>query len=264
MKCNECVYESEQGSSYCPRCGDGPQPEAVSQNTAAMTVLAALKDNLFLVLCILMSASCILSLSADNLPLISILTTVFLWLVYAQSRKDITDAKQLRNVSGTIYAQYVLNNVLAIILLVVGVIFAVAFGMIAESPEIMDALYGSLMEIDESSLVFAEVLHAGAGVIILVVFAIAAIAIGIINIFSLRYIHRFAKSVYQSIQTGVLELKHVGATRGWLIVFAVCSGIGALSALAVDGLVASLSSAISCAVCIIAVMLINKYLSSEK
>lgn len=263
MKCNECGYESEQGFSYCPSCGAGPQPAMVSQNVAAMTVLAALKDNLFLVLCILMSASCILSLAADSLPLISILTTVFLWLVYAQSRKDIADAKQLRNVSGTIYAQYVLNNVLAVILLVVGVIFALAFGILAENPDFTDYM-GYIMEIDEDSLAIAEILTAVSGGIIMVIFAIAAIVIAVINIFSIRYIHRFAKSVYQSIQTGVLELKHVGATRGWLIAFAVCSGISALSSLAVDGLAASLSSAIGCAICIIAVMLINKYLVSEK
>lgn len=263
MKCNECGYESELGFSYCPGCGAGPQPAAVSQNTAAMTVLAALKDNLFLVLCILMSASCILSLAADSLPLISILTTVFLWLVYAQSRKDIADAKQLRNVSGTVYAQYVLNNVLAVLLLVVGVILAAAFGIIAENPDLMDALLGDVMEIEESAFAVSEMLAALSGGILMVVFAIAAILIAVINIFSIRYIHRFAKSVYQSIQTGVLELKHVSATRGWLIVFAVCSGINALSALADDGLVASLSSVISCAVCIIAVILINKYLNPE-
>ena len=261
MQCNKCGYESQQHFPYSPQCGDGPQPEAVSQNTAAMTVLAALKDNLFLVLCILMSTSCIFSIAADSLPLLNILTTVFLWMVYTQSRKDIVDIAQLRNVSGTIYAQYVINIVLAIIFLVAGVFCAVALSSITDSAEFLEFLR-QIFEADEAILPIAESLAAVSGSILMMIFVIAAFLIGIINFFSIRYIHRFAKSVYQSVQTGVLDLKHVSATRGWLIVFAVCSGISTLSTMG-SGLVYTLSGAAGCATCIIAVKLIDKYLTDK-
>ena len=85
--------------TQCPNFESEEQIVAPVQ-TVADRVLPALKDGIFLAICILMSASCLISLSMDSIPLINILATVFLWLTYAQSRKDIVDAKHLRCVSG--------------------------------------------------------------------------------------------------------------------------------------------------------------------
>lgn len=131
MKCANCGFESEQNYSVCPQCQANTQ-----SNPAAQKILCVLKDPLFLVICILMSISCAISLAADNLPLINILITVFLWLTYAQSRKEIADAKHLRFISGAVYANYVINYVIAGLVVILGVIFAVAFGLIASNPRL--------------------------------------------------------------------------------------------------------------------------------
>lgn len=263
MKCNQCGFESEQSFSYCLRCGAGPQPVCVSQNGAAVSVLAALKDNLFLVICILMSASCVLSLAASNLPLITILTTIFLWLTYAQSRKDIADAKHLRCVSGTVFAQYVITYVVVGLLLVVGALCATVFTFFAYDSEIMDALLGSFMEIDGSYAAYLGAIASISGGVIMIICVFAAALVALMNIFSIRYIHRFAKSVYQSIETGVLDLKYANATQIWLFIFGAFNGIGTLISLSTD-LTASLSSAAGCATCILAGLLIRKYFIPEK
>lgn len=264
MKCNDCGFESQQGFSYCPQCGAGPQSVFISQNPAAQVVLALLKDTLFLVICILMSASCLLSLIVNNIPLITILTTVFLWLTYAQSKKNIADIKHLRCISGTVYAHYVITYVVAILLLLVGVLFAAAFGAIASTPGILDYFLSEFIEFEDSYAAFASVLASLSGELLLFIFAFVAIVIALINIFSIRYIHRFAKSVYQSIQAGVLAWKCVTATQVCLFIFGSCSGIGALSALAGNQMIDCLSSAANCGTCILAGLLIRKYFTAEQ
>lgn len=260
MRCNDCGFEHEQGFSYCPRCGSGPRPAAVSENYAAVTILPALKDTLFLLICILTSASCILSMSAGNLPLLNILLAVFLWLTYAQSCKDIADPSHLRCVSGTVYAQYVITYVSAGLVLLVGVIFAIAFQMLAGQPEYLDTLLEGFIDLDDSIATIASLLGAAGGIVLMITCAFTAILITVLNIFSMRYIHRFAKSVYQSIQNGVLELKHVNGAQIWLFIFGAFSGLSALTELVGSGLDACLSSAASCAACILAGVLIRKYL----
>ncbi len=264
MKCENCGYENEQGYSFCPNCGAEAQPQTLSRPSAADRLLCVLKDNLFLVICILMSASCILSLSVDSVPLINILITVFLWLTYAQSRKGIADAKHLRCVSGAVYAQYVITYVLAGLMLLVGAIFALAFGFLANDPDFLDTLLSGFVDTTEYYAMIAQGLASVSGGLILFAFALIAAIMVVINIFSLRYIHRFAKSVYQSIEAGALALKHTKATQICLYIIGGLSAASALSGFATNQLLAALNSATSAAITIIAGLLIRKYLSSEE
>ena len=265
MKCSHCGFEHEMDFAYCPVCGNSaPAEPVVSINPAAHTVLAALKDSLFLVICILVSIFCIFSMAADNLPLIEILITVFLWLAFAKSRKDIADSKQLRNVSGAIYAQYVISYVVAGLLVLIGFIFAAAFGVLASDPGFIRSLFSEFMEIPGYYDQIAGIITAASGWIILVVFVIAAGFIVLINVFSMRYIHRFAKSVYTSIDAGCLKLKYVNAAKNWLIVFAVFAGISALSSLGAGEIDAGIASAASCAANILGSILIRRYFITEE
>lgn len=260
MRCNDCGFEYEEGFSYCPRCGSGPQPATVSENYAALAILPALKDTLFLLICILISASCILSISAGNLPLLNILLAVFLWLTYARSCKDIADPQHLRSISGTVYANYVITYVAAGIFAVLGFIIAFAFQMLLSDTALLNTFLDSFIELDDYTAAFITSLSAIGGTALIVIFLLVAAIIIALNVFSMRYIHRFAKSVYQSIQNGVLELKHVTGAQIWLFIFGAFSGLSALSELVGGGLDACLSSAASCAACILAGVLIRKYL----
>jgi len=62
--------ESEQEFAQAPNCQVAEQPFAPVQ-TVADRVLPALKDTMFLVICILMSVSCLISLSLGSIPLIN-------------------------------------------------------------------------------------------------------------------------------------------------------------------------------------------------
>ena len=265
MICRSCGFENGQDFSYCPNCGALAQSDP-GVNVAAQRILPALKDTLFLVLCILMSVSCGLTLISSGPDVISILFTIFLWLVYAQARKDIVDVNHLRRVSGTVYARYVILNVCAIALIVLGGLFALCFSALVSNAAFLNELMAELET--EFSMYdiqsFMQILPSVSGAIIFAIFALAGVLIFVLNIFSTRYIHRFAKSVYKSVESGKLELKHVKATYSWLIVFAVCSGLGLLGNLGSGDVMVTISSGASCAMPILAALLIKKYLLTEE
>ncbi|MBE6749930.1 MAG: zinc ribbon domain-containing protein [Ruminococcaceae bacterium] len=265
MKCNNCGFEAGEVFEFCPNCGVPVQKaEAVSLNPAADLVLASLKDKLFLVICILMSVGTVLSLISGNLPVIEILITIFLWLTYAKSLKNIADENHLRCVSGSVYANYVVVNVVAIIIIVCGAIFAALLGTFSNTSEIINSLAVEYGEIIPELQNLPETILGVLGVIIGFVLIIIGVACLLFNILGMRKIHRFAKSVYQSIITQTPEFEYVRAARNWLIFFGVCGAISALSSLTTE-IIAALTSLCSASSMIIAVILINKYfIENEK
>lgn len=263
MRCNNCGFEQEQDFSFCPQCGNRTQISVVPQTSAAQRILSALKDPMFLIICILMSASSLLSLSNGDLPLLNILTTVFLWLTYAQSRKDIADAKHLRCVSGTVYAEYVINYVLAGLVLVLGVILAVAFSFLANSPEFLETLLFGVVDADsmtQLSGIFASL----SGWVLFFICALLSAIIVVLNLLSLRHIHQFVKSVYQSLETGTLKLQAVRKAQIWLFIFAAFSATGVLSSFSDGNLMVTLSEIASCGTPLLAALLIRKYLPTNE
>lgn len=263
MICPHCGIEYQQQYDQCPNCGSPLQPSGVPTQGAGDRLLAVLKDQLFLILCILVSISCVTALSAGDLPLINILITIFLWLTYAQAAKGIPSAEHLRCVSGSIYAQYVIIYVSAVLTFVVGLVFAVFFGHFAKDPEYLRTILSGFVEIPAESWDFIGSLAAVSGAVVLVACLLAAIIMVLVNIFSLRYIHRFAQSFYRSIESGVLELKCVRPAYIWLIIFSVFSGISTLSALGDGQFFSLISNGASCGTTVIAALLIRKYLQEE-
>jgi len=256
MKCYQCGYESEQDFTYCPGCGYAA-PVPVSQAPDINPILRVLKDPLFLVLCILMSVSCIMTLATDSLPLIHILITVFLWLTYADARKDIADGKHLRCVSGAVFAQYVIVYVLSGLLVLVGLIFAVAFNAIASDPAFLETLLGGFVDMGDELTSILPIFSSISGGIIAVAFIIVAAIMVLINAFMMRSLHRFAQSVYQSLENNTFALSHIGAAKAWLIVLTVLSGIGVLGSL--GDLTSMVAAASSFCTTLLPVLLINKY-----
>lgn len=270
MKCNNCGFESEKDFEYCMNCGAAANKsavpvEAVSLNPVADKVMNALKDNLFLVLCILVSASCVLSIAAGNLPLINILITVFLWLTYADAQKGFANEKHLRNISGTVYASYVITNVACGILIACGVLLGAIVGLFANTPEFISELEAALSEYDlsEFGINMADIPQGFGlimGLIIAFVFIAVAVIVLIFNILGMKKIHRFAKSVYQGIMYQNPNFENPRATKNWLLFFGICSAISAVSSLTGGSFTAALSTGCAAASEIIAYILIDKHL----
>lgn len=270
MTCNSCGFVHPEDFSYCPNCG-APAPVSISPenvsaqpvNTAAEKVLKALRDPLFLVLCILMSASCALHLIAGGLDILTTLFTVFFWLTYAQGRKGIADANHLRCISGTVYAHYILLNVSAVMLMVAGLLVGLAFDTIVDNTTLVNGILSSMDMPSGDAAMLSSLLASVSSGAIIVIFVFVGGLLLLINLLSIRRIHRFAKSVYQSILSGGLTLEHARSAYIWLYVFGIFSGLGILDTLDSRNIVSILSSCISCAMPIVAAILMKKHLMSE-
>lgn len=282
MYCNNCGHQSPEDFRFCPKCGAErqaepapaaelsapPVEERFSTNPAAQFFLSLLKDKLFFVICILMTVSSGAAILTGSLPIIEILITVFLWLLHAQAEKNVADAGYLRCVSGSIYANYILVNVCAVLCAVFGLIFGAAFDMLIGNTDFIDGLRIGLAQSGAGSMVSADVILEAlswlSGSFLMIAFILAGAVMLVLNIFTTRYVHRFVKSAYQSIRSGALALKHASATRVVLIIFAAIYGFDALDSLMVFSLTGLLSSGAACAVCILTVLLMNKYLFPKK
>lgn len=260
MKCMNCGFEAQENFDFCPNCGrQTAVAEPVSLNPAADGILFALKDKLFLLICIFMSAATVFSLAEGTVNIINILLCVFLWLVYAGACKGEADVAHLRNVSGTVYAYYVIVYVVCGILLVVGGLCAFLFAgnnMFAEIFEEIVFETGLGQDI-------INIVSGISGAIIFIVFAIIAI-IGIaINALAIGKIHRFAKSVYMSADCGELRLEKVSAAKNWLLAFGIISIISAGNGLLNGVFVSAVASGAVGVAEILSSVLIGKYLSDE-
>ena len=263
MKCPKCGFEREDCFSFCPKCGsavgeagDGTSPVQSYVNPVAQRILAMLNSPLYLAVCILSSAAAMFNLYNKNFPLIGILITIFLWLIFANAKKGFADSDRMRCVSGAIFAQYVLIWVAVGFLVAVGGVVCLVFANPAGRNMLLSALYnyngsyvGTLADLMSISLLLPAI-------IVVIIASVAAM----INIFGIRSVHRFAKSLYESAASGNLAVIKRSAAQGWLMVFGIFSAIGAVCSAFGDG-VSFLASACYSAVCIIGSVLIGKYFS---
>ncbi len=287
MKCNNCDFESQNNFAFCPQCGaaqgnmpqnepemtqaPAPAPEAqifytpTPQNTAANTgtvserILTALKDNLFLTLCILFSVSTAFSIFSGSISVINILFTVFLWLTYSKAYNGIASKEYLRFTSGTVFASYIVNYVIAGALAFVGLLVMI-FG--ASSSGLMAKIMQYISY--ESGFGYGNLaggLMTAAAILIGVVFIIAAAAVAVVNFFATHNIHLFTQSVYKSLEKGEPCFVKTNTAQIWLMVLGILSALGAVSSLFSGNLISFIASGSGAAAEIIASIMIKKYFS---
>lgn len=258
MKCTNCGFELEEQSKFCTNCGtqvEAIEPTYISTN--ADKILSALKDNMFLAICILYSIGTAISLFGDSLPVINILITIFLWLTYAKSLKNIADASHLRCISGCVYANYVIFNVVSIIFMVIGVLFFI-FGLFSSSADFINSFVSNPNAFSFSIGGIEKPFTAASGWLVGIGFVFVGAILLVFNLLCTRKIHRFAKSVYMSVSDPCTELKNPKEVTNCFTFLAVCSGIAALSSL-LQSVFAAISTGLSTALFIIIIILINKY-----
>lgn len=268
MKCLYCGHETGEDFIYCPNCGksvdDAP---AVSLNPTADKVLCALKDKMFLAICILMSASCVASLLCSSIQIISILLTIFLWITYSQAAEGCADPNNLRRVSGTVYASYVVGNVVAGILIVCGLVVAAAIGFMKDYSDLIDNIYFELNNapIDLDAIDITAEFISTMGWVIGLMFVAIGVLVLVMNILGIRKIHRFVKSIYQGILCQNPNFENPRAAKNWIIVFAVLSSVSVVFSINDLDAVGLVANGTLIAAEIISAIMIDKYfLSNEK
>lgn len=273
MYCPNCGSQMMDGTIFCTNCGSPMTPR--SMIVRGNRVITALQDPLFLVICILWSVSALVQLIIVGFPdVIVVLLTIFLWLTFAKARRGETPQKQLRCISGVVYAEYIVSFVLSglmllagTLILVLGVTFPFASGGL---PELGNFAWEYLPEqYGRADYVFSTLLFVIIG-LVLIVTAGATIAL---NILGYRRIHRFAKSVYENAYSDV-PLPDAKAARIWLMIFGIASAAQIPNYLLVmvtsgvesgsaSGFILSLASGCKVTVAILASILIKKHYSGR-
>ncbi len=259
MKCTNCGFEATSDFNLCEKCGaPAPVLEEVIPESTGNRLLSVLKDKLFLTICILFSVSVAAGVFSGTIPIFYVLFTIFFWLAYAQGQKGIVDERHLRSISGTVYANYIVINVLSIILIVCGVIFAVIFGLFVNPTELINSPSLELGELAPIISAIPRAFYLLLGWILgFFVVGIGAVCL-VFNILGMRKIPHFAQWVYKSASLEITSPTNVKTVKGWLIFFAVAEGISALSSLA-SSAYAAMSAGCITAVIILACVLLDRY-----
>ena len=273
MKCIYCGFETTDEFSFCPNCGkniaDAPSDNAgnmaVSINPVEDFVLRILKDKLFLVLCILVSSATVFALASGSINIIGILMSVFLWLTYASANKGFADAIQLKNVSGTYYANYIISYVGAILVFVLGLLMAVIFGVAAAGEDIISSFVEELeFAAGDMPLDLLIGLLSVSAVWLFVVFALVGVGIILVLKFAVKPTHSFIQSIYKSLEKGEFLFCCQNTAKTWLLVSGILNGVSALFCLIGFNIEGVLSSGSTAAASIIGSILVDKYFIKNK
>ncbi len=229
----------------------------------------AVKDKMFVAICVLLTICYGSMLLAGSFEIIGILFVIFMWIVYSNANKGTLDASNLRNISGTIYAQYIISFVGAGLFIFLGLILGAYW---SEGMELVEAELGKIDFGDNSAYQEAilEILTAPYfGVIIMVVLIIAAAIIIVLNLTLYRKLHRFAKALYISVENFDLEfVKKLEGAKVAMWVYGVLGALGLFSNTTIYtssggiGVFGTFANMCSAACYIIAAIWIKKYFVS--
>lgn len=282
MFCKNCGAPVDDGAKFCKNCGsqvteevkaEEPVTEEVKVEPAAVIVSEPVSSNpvkakleeilsgqMFLILAVLLSVSAVFSLAAGSFNVITILFVIFTWLAFAAAKKNDLHTSHIRNISGTFCAVKVIMWVL------VGCFGVLAIAVLAFGSYFGANLASILNQYSGTSLNISSWAYGGAAVSV-IIFVALLVAAAVIIVMNIGYItiHKFFKSLYQSLDSGVATLEKAKAASGWCLALGIISGIGALGSLGVSAssFVSFIASGSVAAVWILLYVMIKKFAVTE-
>ena len=266
MKCKYCGHEQPENFVYCPNCGakneenifenNFEQPDIFDAEPPKSPILKLIQDKLFLAVCVLMAASCIFNIASGGLPILSILLTVFLWLVYVKGRNNVADYEQLKNVSGTVYASYIINYIGAGAIALLGICFTALFSMVGNDPEFIEEVIEETQELSGLSYEILSQFMSILMPVIGIIFVVIGIIVAVINFFARGSIHKFLKTSYMSVSDPTVQPVKVKTASVWLIVLGVMNTVSGITSMFIGTIAGGVAY-------ILAGMLIQKYFENK-
>ncbi len=263
MICKNCNQQCADTDVFCSNCGATLEKETaapasepvVSQPVISNEVNPVVQKwqqifshSLFLVMAILVSCSAVFSLFSGSVKVIPILFTIFFWIIFASAKKNEVSAKHIRWISGTIYAQKIVNWVIVGVLGFLALISIFSASMLGE---ILDTFNYNFDR--EVYAIIAEVGLSAFFVIFAIVLLLIAAAVVVINLLYISPAHQVAKSLYY----GFIDVNKLRTIKTWSLVLGIIAGVGALVSIG-DGFASFISSACVAATYIIAYVWIDK------
>lgn len=242
------AYSAQQpNGAYQP-----PVQTAYPQNPVAARYNTLFSDALFLVACICVSVGAVFSVFSGSWNILSILFTIFMWLIYASAKNGSISSKYMRCVSGTVYAMRIclwvaigIFGLCALICLFIPGVFA---NLLSEYNAFSSFEYGF------AALSLSSVL----GFVLCFILLIVVAVLIVLNILFYGPLHKLAKGLYTAVDTGVEQLPNIGAIKTWALVIGILCGVGALINIS-NGFLSFVASGAEAAVYIVISVWLNKH-----
>ncbi len=277
MKCDFCGALLEDNAKFCSVCGKELQAQEVKNgepiaaepqifiNPVAERLLTAFKSKLYLAVCVLLTVSVAIGVTTGSFDIIGILLAIFFWIIYSKAQKNTVNARNIKWVSNTVFAlkiiYFVLIGLMGLLVILIGFVAAtmgsVNLGEILASagPELTTNIpYDILSVLTELSASFIF------GIVAAVLLFVLGLMI-VIVIFAIGSFRKFAESVYKSFLECQFDFHKASATKVWLIVMGVMTGLSALGS--IDDFMLFLTNGTSAAAMVTASVLIDKYFEEQ-
>lgn len=235
MFCPNCGHNREENNKFCTNCGfrfEEPAPEEPTRGTGfAAKVTGILRSDLFLVACILLSASALFSLVDGGIDVFKVLYTIFFWILFANARsKNFGNSNMLRCVSGTVLAEKVVTWVIFGMVASFSLAsFVAAFVAKSFDSGIASQIYEELSEeLGESMSVaiYGGISSVKLFMIVLgFAFLLIAAVVLLVNLLVINKVHRFTKSLYPSVAEDKNAVVGANAARIALLVMGIISAV---------------------------------------
>ena len=260
MKCPHCDFERNEAFKFCPKCGktldqaEQPIPECLTPRA-----LEFIKNDSFFVFCILLTVAVGSSLLSGGFNVLILLITIFSWLLYADARKGVVEHSHIKVISGSVYALYIITNILAVFIAFIGVLYtAIMLGvpfLSGLTTEMLTEELGSELMLSN----FYLALFSTVAIFMGGIFIVAALLMFILNVAGRKKIHRFIKLAYKGIENGQENFVGAKSVSTWLIVFAVFEIFSALTYMASAHIFGVVAEGCYAAALIVLSILINKH-----
>ena len=230
------------------------------------TIVTAIKDPLFLTMCILISVSVALSFSV-----IPLLVMIAMWIAYSKARSGQSLESPAKLCTGALKASYIINWVGMGIILVCGVILCILAIVMPSGIDMSTELGDSAHEIIKLLRMYGEFDVAVEDIansdflkvffgIFGISFLIAGIMISIINKFYHIPLYKMGVSLRESLSRDV-EIVYAKRISTWIIVIAVFNAISAFGDL--SDFKAIMPTGVMVALYIITHIWLKKYFSTK-
>lgn len=234
MNCPKCKNLIPDNSLYCPACGEPlTQPDSTNVN-GLPPVIAALHNvvssKLFLVVAILFTvASAAQLINGGGLPVFEILVAIAMWIMVGSNKNGNIMGYEtpLKMISGTVFAN-------TIIFWISGGIFAVSGLIVALSGSAAEEFINVAINMGELSMDEAALLDAYGSLVFTIfgiVFIVAAVIIFLINIFIIKGMHKFTKSVLTTFRTGINQIEKLRFTKVVVLILGIITALSSLGLL---------------------------------
>jgi len=259
MICEKCQNQVDEQDKYCRYCGNLLLHIDVDGQNVALTALRSIcASKLFFAICVLMSVKVASDLSSFTLPVVPTLTTIFLWMLYSNAKKNVLKLEDFSKINNVISLDRVL------VWVNVGFVTVLEVALFTFGKECIQYILSlNFPGIDSLGSYIPTFFFKNVDLILIVCETLGFIILIAMIVYNLMFVNKlksFVESILLSINSGSLnDIFDAKKVKNWLYVIATLQACGALRGVE-SGWIIALGATAKCAASIITAIIIKETL----